>query len=120
LDLDFSKAEEATISLNRTVSRSALGTSMPMAAFAGNRGHDPNADGTQGQGQVIGQVDDFIDFDARRRGIFEGGDHRTGCHGHHLALDAEILQSYRETAWKQTPAAWGQASDRTDAAAAWA
>ena len=35
MDLDFSKALEATTSLNFTISRTALGTSIPMAALPG-------------------------------------------------------------------------------------
>jgi hypothetical protein len=63
-----------------------------MTALPGNGRHNADADGPQGQGQVVGKADDAVDFDAGRRLVLEGGNHRPGVTATTLPLNAEILQ----------------------------
>ena len=56
-----------------------LGTSMPMAGLAGDGGFDAHPHGCKREGDVVGQIGDFADFDACcRRELIAGHGGPTG------------------------------------------
>ena len=60
--------------------------------LARDRRHDAHPRGGQPQRDVVGQVDDAGDFDARRRQDLEHGDHRPAAYAGDLGVDAELRQ----------------------------
>jgi hypothetical protein len=58
--------------------------------FSGDGTDDPHGDGAHGQGQVVGEVDDAVDLDTRRRLELVHGDNRAGVHLCDLSGHAEI------------------------------
>ena len=57
-----------------------------------NRCNDPDAGGPKRQGQIIGEIYDFVDFDPGGRLVFKGRYHRARCDGHNLSADTEVCQ----------------------------
>ncbi len=66
--------------------------------LARHRGLDPNRQRLERHREVVGQVDDLADLDARSRLEFVHRHHRPGLHFHDLTFDAEIGQLLLEQA----------------------
>src|SRR5690606_30931983 len=60
--------------------------------LAGYDLHHPDTDRRQRARQVLGKIADLADLHARGRGQLEARHDRTGLDGHHLDLDAEVLE----------------------------
>ena len=80
------------ISPSVTISRALVRDLEAHRRLAGNDLDDAHADRGQRAREVLGEVRDLADLDARRRAQLEARDHRARVHLDDLDLDAEVAQ----------------------------
>ncbi len=70
----------------------ALGTSTPIADFAGNRRFHAHVNRGKAHGEIVGKADNFTDLDARSKLNFVPRHARPARHFHDVRADIELLQ----------------------------